>query len=93
MSNLSPAIAAALAPLRAILSADGYELDVRAENGQVLIAEIKAGPTACAECLVPKEIMRTYFDSALRASLGINSPEVRLVYPADICKRGSTARI
>jgi hypothetical protein len=76
-------IAEALAPLREMLSADGYELNLRAEGRDLLIAQIIAGPEACAECLVPREMMRTYFESALRAALGVDPPEVRLIYPTD----------
>jgi hypothetical protein len=77
------AVPEALASVRTMLAADGYELDVHEDRGG-LVAKIKAGPTACAECLVPKDIMRTYFESALRASVGIDHPDVRLVYPGDL---------
>lgn len=79
---VSPAIVDALASLGEMLAADGYALDLREEGADVLVAEIKAGPDACADCLVPKEMMRGYLDSALRAAVDI-PPEVRLIYPAD----------
>jgi hypothetical protein len=65
-----------------MLEADGYELELREEGADRLIAEIKAGPDACADCLVPKDMMRGYFDSALRKALDA-PPEVELIYPAD----------
>ena len=64
--TISPAITDALASLGAMLEADGYELKLREEGTGLLVAEIKAGPDACADCLVPKDMMRGYFDSALR---------------------------
>jgi len=78
----SPAIETALTSLRTMLSADGYELELRDEGASTLVAEIKAGPDACADCLVPKDMMRLYFDKALQ-SLGAEKPDVQLIYPAD----------
>ncbi len=78
----SPAITEALASLGSMLEADGYELELREEGADLLVAEIKAGPDACAECLVPKDMMRGYFDSALRKALDA-PPDVELIYPAD----------
>ncbi len=80
--SASPAIADALASLGAMLEADGYELELREEGAELLVAEIRAGPDACAECLVPKDMMRGYFDSALRKALDM-PPDVELIYPAD----------
>jgi hypothetical protein len=80
--SASPAIAEALASLGTMLEADGYELELREEGSDRLIAVIKAGPDACAECLVPKDMMRGYFDSALRKALAA-PPQVELIYPAD----------
>jgi hypothetical protein len=70
-----------------MLQADGYEIELNEMSGK-LIVEIKAGPDACPDCLVPKNMMRTYLETALRENLGDEGvPEVKLVYPAD-----STAR-
>src|SRR5437016_3144060 len=54
MSQQLSAIATALESIGAMLSADGYELEIRDQDSGVIVAEIKAGPEACAECLVPK---------------------------------------
>jgi len=78
----SPAITEALASLGTMLEADGYALELREEGADLLVAEIKAGPAACADCLVPKEMMRGDFDSALRKALDA-PPDVELIYPAD----------
>ena len=79
---VAPVIADALASLREMLAADGYDLDLREDGADILVAEIRAGRGACADCLVPKEMMRGYFDSALRAAVDM-PPEVRLIYPAE----------
>jgi len=66
-----------------MLAADDYHVALSDGGTGVLIAEIVAGPQACAECLVPKPMMRGYFDKALREALATDVPEVRLIYPAD----------
>jgi hypothetical protein len=69
----------ALAGLRATLAADDYAMEVRAEeDGQVQV-RITAGPQACADCLVPKPIMR----SVLHRALAVPEEAITLVYPAD----------
>ncbi len=73
----------ALEPLKAMLAADDYHLALSDGGAGVLLAEIRAGPDACADCLVPKPMMRGYFDKALRESVGADAPEVRLIYPAE----------
>jgi hypothetical protein len=73
----------ALASLRAMLEADGYQLALGEEGPDVLVAEIRPGPSACAECLVPKDMMRSYFEGALREVLAFGLPEIRLIYPSD----------
>jgi hypothetical protein len=82
VSAPSPAITNALAPLKDMLAADGYELEL-SERGDGLIAEIKATPEACADCLVPKDMMKTYFIEALRSAVEFDVPDVTLIYPAD----------
>lgn len=76
-------IGKALEPLKAMLAADDYHLALSEGGAGVLVAEIRAGPDACADCLVPKPMMRGYFDKALREAIGAGAPEVRLIYPAD----------
>ena len=83
MTPASPTIVNALASLRTMLEADGYELELGEDGPDVLVAEIRAGPSACDECLVPKEMMRSYFEAALRDVLEFGLPEIRLIYPAD----------
>lgn len=82
MSAPSATITNALAPLKDMLAADGYMLEL-SESGDGLLAEIKATPEACADCLVPKDMMKTYFIEALRAAVEFDVPDVTLIYPAD----------
>jgi hypothetical protein len=79
----SSAVVNALAPLRSMLAADGYDLELREERAGILLAEIKAGPQACAGCLVPETMMRGYFEQALRSSQITEPLEIRLIYPTD----------
>jgi hypothetical protein len=81
-------LARALAPLGEMLAADGYRLELEDEAPEVLTARIQAGPDACADCLVPKEMMRAYFETALRDGLDREPPAVRLVYPEDAAGAG-----
>jgi hypothetical protein len=68
----------ALAGLRSTLEADDYRMSI-IESGTSVEVWITAGPDACADCLVPKPIMR----SVLHAALGVPEDEIVLVYPAD----------
>lgn len=63
---------------RKSLAADGYELnvDVGADSADVRIV---AGPDACDDCLVPKEIMR----EMLAPALGVTADAIDLSYPTD----------
>lgn len=79
----SSEIEAALSSLKAMLAADGYELDVDGNGPDMLVARISAGPQACEDCLVPKDMMRRYFIEALRPVWDAGMPEIRLLYPGD----------
>jgi hypothetical protein len=68
----------ALEGLRTTLAADDYRLDV-APAGSGIEVTITAGPDACADCLVPKPLMR----SALQNALGVAEDKITLVYPTD----------
>jgi len=71
----------ALDGMREGLAADGYELVVTGGEGATLDVEIRAGENACAECLVPKDLMGLMIVDALPRELGIS--DVRLRYPTD----------
>jgi hypothetical protein len=68
----------ALSGLRSTLEADDYRMSV-SESGSSVEVTITAGPDACADCLVPKPIMR----NILHAALGVPEDAIVLVYPAD----------
>ena len=71
----------ALAGIRGMLAADGYDMSLRALGTDTLAVEILAGPDACAECLVPKNIM----SGIVRDALGSSAPvaHIQLSYPAE----------
>jgi hypothetical protein len=49
--------------LRSSLAADGYLMEV-AEEGTRVRVTISAAPQACADCLVPKDLMRSILEQA-----------------------------
>jgi hypothetical protein len=65
-----------LATIRQSLEADGYLLDVT-ENGDRLDARISAGPDACEDCLVPKDLMKVMLEQAL----GVPAQSIEVRYP------------
>ena len=72
----------ALAGLRATLAADDYAMEMHRDGDGVQV-RITAGPEACADCLVPKPIMR----SILHGALGVPEEAIALVYPATTPER------
>ncbi len=59
------------------LGEDGYHLEV-AEAGDRVRVTIVATPEACADCLVPPELMR----GILGQTLGVPEDAIDLTYPA-----------
>ncbi len=74
----------ALEGIKMMLEADGYELGVGVDAG-TLVLQVSATPEACAECLVPKELM-TQMALAMLADQGlpVQPADVRLDYPVDL---------
>ena len=64
--------------LASTLAADGYQMEF-AEDGDRLHVTIIATPDACADCLVPKDLMR----SMLSQQLGVPGENIVLTYPAE----------
>jgi hypothetical protein len=60
----------------ATLAADGYHLQI-AEAGDRVRVTITAGPGACADCLVPENLMR----GILGQALGVPEDAIDLTYP------------
>ncbi|MGF1617306.1 MAG: hypothetical protein ACFCU2_05795 [Acidimicrobiia bacterium] len=72
-----------LAPLSRGLEADGYQLEVALRPG-VIDLEVVAGPEACADCLVPRELMEQMFRARLGPdATGLDHDNVTVTYPAD----------
>jgi hypothetical protein len=65
-----------LADITTMLAADGYNLDV-AENGERVTLTVSAGPDACADCLVPKDVFR----GIAAHQLGIEDELLDITYP------------
>jgi hypothetical protein len=70
--------AARLAPLQSSLGADGYRMEAREEGGRIGV-RISASADACADCLVPKDIMR----GILGQVLGVAEDVIDLTYPGE----------
>ncbi len=68
-----------LAGMQASLAADDYHLDYELQ-GDDAVVKISAGPDACAECLVPKPLMR----AMLAPMLGVDAERIALDYPVDV---------
>jgi hypothetical protein len=65
--------------LRQSLEADDYHLDLRVD-GDAAVATITAGPDACAECLVPKDLMKLM----LSPMIGVPADHIEMNYPVDV---------
>ena len=63
--------------LASSLAADGYQMEV-AEAGDRVRVTITASPQACADCLVPKDLMR----GILGQALGVPPDAIDLTYPS-----------
>lgn len=72
-----------LAGLSSGLAADGYRLDARwSPDGRVQLT-IDATAEACADCLVPPDIMRGIAVAMLRDSgVHLNPQDIDVTYPA-----------
>ena len=66
-----------LSEVRAMLAADGYELDAREEFERVVVT-IGATPDACADCLSPPDVMR----AILAKTLAVPADSIDLRYPS-----------
>jgi hypothetical protein len=70
--------AARLEPLQSSLGADGYRLEAREEGGRIGV-RISASADACADCLVPKDVMR----GILGQVLGVAEDVIDVTYPGE----------
>ncbi|MCE2527446.1 MAG: hypothetical protein J4G00_07930 [Actinomycetia bacterium] len=72
----------ALQPFSSGLAADGYSLVVSLLHEHGLRVEIVAGPDACEDCLIPKEMFTEMLSTRLSCQ-GVSFSEFTLVYPND----------
>ena len=70
----------ALGPFSGGLAADGYSLEVTRSDYGGLRVEIVAGPDACEDCLIPKDMFEGMVRSRL-GSEGVEFSDVSVVYP------------
>ncbi|MGD9891210.1 MAG: hypothetical protein AB7R89_26085 [Dehalococcoidia bacterium] len=76
-------IAAALQPFAASFQADGYDLSLSDRDGS-LVVTITAGPDACAECLIGKELMAGMITHELGGQgIALAAEKLVLVYPTE----------
>jgi hypothetical protein len=64
----SAVIQDALRELRDTLTADGYDLEWAVEPENRLVVRVVAGADACAECLVPRQVMEAIMSDALSST-------------------------
>jgi len=69
----------ALAKIRRSLQAEDYQLQLTMGEASVFVS-IVAGPSACADCLVPKDLMR----AMLAPALGVEPEDIELAYPKEL---------
>jgi hypothetical protein len=67
------------AALASTLEADGYQLAIEELDSRLSVT-ITAGPDACEDCLVPKDLMR----GILSQQLGIDGGMIDITYPVDL---------
>lgn len=75
------AIDVALSGIASALNVDGYALDSSLHDGRLRL-RIMAGPSACADCLIPPDLM----EQMILAELGHHGLEpvegISLIYPS-----------
>jgi hypothetical protein len=64
--------------LTSALKADGYDLAIDERDARLAVV-ITAGPDACEDCLVPKDLMR----GMLSSELGVDAAIIDITYPTD----------
>jgi hypothetical protein len=69
-------------PIRQTLDADGYALVVESVGETSVNVRVDATPSACEECLVPKDVMATILTQALTTA-GLDGLELSIAYPGE----------
>lgn len=65
--------------LASTLEADGYHMAIEELDSRLEVT-ITAGPDACEDCLVPKDLMR----GILSQQLGVDGDSIDIAYPVDL---------
>jgi hypothetical protein len=65
--------------LTSALEEDGYQMAIEEADAKLSVV-ITAGPDACEDCLVPKDLMR----SMLSSELGVDEAMIDITYPVDL---------
>ena len=74
----------ALAPLRPMLNADGYDLLLSLGGEPDLVLDIRATEAACADCLVPPEMIEMMARSCLTdAGEPADAISLQILHPRD----------
>jgi hypothetical protein len=76
-------IVQALAPLAQTLAADDYQMTCTRSGTHGVVMTVTAGPAACADCLVPKDLTERMARQRLRALDPSAAWTVQIHYPAD----------
>lgn len=73
-----------LAGVRSMMESDGYLLETSWGEDGSLVLRIVAGPEACTDCLVPKELMAQIVTKVLADNgVTVAPTDLRLEYPVD----------
>jgi hypothetical protein len=71
----------AVATARTMLVMDGYDVELAGCEDGVLSLKVIAGPDACADCLVPKDMLAGLIQAKLPSETAFS--RIDLIYPAD----------
>jgi hypothetical protein len=74
-------VESAVTTARMMLMNDGYDVELASCEGGVLSLKVVAGPDACEDCLVPKEMLAGLIQAKLPSESSFS--RVDLIYPAD----------
>jgi len=67
--------------VRSMLQGDGYDVELTDYEPGELKLNVVAGPEACEDCLVPKNVLSNIIASTLPAELA--ATRITLTYPSD----------
>ena len=66
-----------------MLGSDGYSVDISVADDRIGLTVI-AGPGACEECLVPKEVLAAVAKNMLATgNISVDTDDIEIVYPTE----------